>query len=104
MINTDFKLDGSISEMDFYGTFFRLLRFAHNKNLKSSSNINGGSNSGKKIRCAKPTIRRKNTVEILSKNGKKISLDILDLTYLDMQNGHKFITGKVSEKNQKVAL
>jgi hypothetical protein len=50
-----------------------------------------------KVRCAKPTIRKKNTVNILSTEGKEINLDIFDLKYLDMQNGNKFIRGKVQE-------
>lgn len=98
MINTGFKLDNSIGEMDFYGTSFRLLGLVHSKNLNNSPNINSGSSSDKKIRCAKPTIRKKNTVKIVGKNGEKVSFDILDPNYLDMQNGHKFITGVVCEK------
>jgi hypothetical protein len=94
----EFKLDEYMNEVNFYGTFFRLLGFTHNKFLSNPENINRKSCVVKKNRCAKPTIRKKDTVNIVGENGEKVSFDILDPNYLDMQNGHKFITGVVYEK------
>jgi len=69
--------------------FYEILRIPIYKRTKKTRN---------KVRCAKPTIRKKNTVNILSKDGIEINLDIFDLNCLDMQNGHTFITGIVREK------
>jgi hypothetical protein len=72
-----------------YGVFYEILRIPIYKRTKNTRN---------KVRCAKPTIRKKNTINILSKDGIAISLDIFDLNCLNMQNGHTFITGKVREQ------
>lgn len=98
MIDMGFRLDGNIGGIDYHVTYFRLLGLIHFKNLSVPTNINNDSGNGKKICCAKPTIRKKNTVNIEGVNGEKVSFDILDPNYLDMQNGHKFITGVVYEK------
>jgi hypothetical protein len=77
-------------------------RFKINDMIKSKIiifNKSKGESAGE--RCAKPTIRKKNTVNIEGANGAIIQFDIFDYHFLNMQNGHVFITGKACEKRRK---
>jgi len=60
-----------------------------NSTSDKSSRKNGGGN---------PIIKKRKTVQIVGENGAEVNLEMLDLVYMDMHNGHKFITGKVHEK------
>jgi hypothetical protein len=103
-MNIRFRLDGFTDMMKPYIELYGILGMLHYKSFSISTNEDGSSTREYEIRCAKPTIRKMKRVKIVDTNGKEIDLEVWDAFFLDMGNGHKFITGKVHEQPKNLLL